>query len=194
MLGPILLIVLILLLLGTFPAWPYSRSWGYAPSGGLGLILIIVLILVLMRPDLVSSPRHHYENLNRKRRSVHRLLLRFRFYSGSIAFFAILRLRIAGPLHDLTDFDLERLDFVSQAAPRYSKQLRGFRLIAGRVLQDAGDDVPVQIGQCFGVDIFGARCQSLGQKRRKSCPMPSSPLGFRFRPTPDEPHPAGIPA
>ena len=49
MLGPILLIVLILLLLGAVPAWPYSRSWGYAPSGGLGLVLVIVLILVLLR-------------------------------------------------------------------------------------------------------------------------------------------------
>ena len=48
-LGLILLIVLILLLLGAIPAWPYSRSWGYAPSGGLGLILLIVLILVLLR-------------------------------------------------------------------------------------------------------------------------------------------------
>ena len=46
--GTILLIVLILLLLGAVPAWPYSRSWGYAPSGGLGLILVIVLILVLL--------------------------------------------------------------------------------------------------------------------------------------------------
>ncbi|MCU0876672.1 MAG: DUF3309 domain-containing protein [Pirellulaceae bacterium] len=49
MLGPILLIVLILLLLGAIPAWPHSRSWGYAPSGGLGLILVIVLVLVLLR-------------------------------------------------------------------------------------------------------------------------------------------------
>ena len=49
MLGTILLIILILLLLGTVPAWPYSRSWGYAPSGGLGLVLVIVLILVLLR-------------------------------------------------------------------------------------------------------------------------------------------------
>jgi uncharacterized protein DUF3309 len=47
--GLILLIVLILLLLGSVPAWPHSRNWGYAPSGGLGLILVIVLILVLMR-------------------------------------------------------------------------------------------------------------------------------------------------
>lgn len=49
MLGTILLIVLVLLLLGAVPAWPHSRDWGYAPSGGLGLILAIVLILVLLR-------------------------------------------------------------------------------------------------------------------------------------------------
>jgi hypothetical protein len=48
MLGTILLIVLILLLLGAVPAWPHSRNWGYAPSGGLGLVLAIVLILVLL--------------------------------------------------------------------------------------------------------------------------------------------------
>jgi hypothetical protein len=48
MLGTILLIVLIMLLLGAVPAWPYSRSWGYAPSGGLGLVLAIVLILMLL--------------------------------------------------------------------------------------------------------------------------------------------------
>jgi hypothetical protein len=48
MLGTILLIVLILLLLGAVPTWPYSRGWGYAPSGGVGLILVIVLILVLL--------------------------------------------------------------------------------------------------------------------------------------------------
>lgn len=46
--GTILLIVLIVLLLGALPSWPYSRSWGYAPSGGLGLVVLIVLILVLM--------------------------------------------------------------------------------------------------------------------------------------------------
>jgi len=40
---------LILLLLGAVPAWPYSRSWGYGPSGGIGLILVIVLILLLLR-------------------------------------------------------------------------------------------------------------------------------------------------
>ncbi len=47
MLGTILLVILILMLLGALPAWPYSRGWGYYPSGGLGLILIVVLILVL---------------------------------------------------------------------------------------------------------------------------------------------------
>jgi len=46
--GTILLIILVLLLLGAIPAWPYSRDWGYAPGGGLGLVLIIVLVLVLM--------------------------------------------------------------------------------------------------------------------------------------------------
>jgi Protein of unknown function (DUF3309) len=44
----ILLVILILLLLGALPLWPYSSGWGYYPSGGLGLVLIIVLILVLM--------------------------------------------------------------------------------------------------------------------------------------------------
>jgi len=48
MLGTILIIVLILLLIGAFPAWPHSRSWGYWPSGSVGLIVIIVVILVLM--------------------------------------------------------------------------------------------------------------------------------------------------
>jgi hypothetical protein len=43
----ILLIVLILMLLGALPTWPYSRSWGYYPSGGLGLIVVIFLILFL---------------------------------------------------------------------------------------------------------------------------------------------------
>jgi hypothetical protein len=44
----ILLIILILLLVGAFPSWPYSRNWGYYPSGGLGLVLLIVIILLLM--------------------------------------------------------------------------------------------------------------------------------------------------
>lgn len=48
MLGTILIVVLILLLLTSIPAWPYSRSWGYTPSGLLGVILVVVLILVLL--------------------------------------------------------------------------------------------------------------------------------------------------
>jgi Protein of unknown function (DUF3309) len=46
--GTILLIILVLMLIGVFPTWPHSRSWGYGPSGGLGLILIIILVLVLL--------------------------------------------------------------------------------------------------------------------------------------------------
>jgi hypothetical protein len=46
--GTVLLIILVLLLIGALPTWPYSSGWGYYPSGGLGLILVIVLILVLM--------------------------------------------------------------------------------------------------------------------------------------------------
>ena len=45
----ILVVLLVLLLLGAVPAWPYSRGWGYYPSGGLGLILLIVVILLLLR-------------------------------------------------------------------------------------------------------------------------------------------------
>ncbi|MGH7002470.1 MAG: DUF3309 domain-containing protein [Alphaproteobacteria bacterium] len=45
--GTILLIVLILLLLGAVPAWPYSRSWGYYPSGFLGILLLVVVVLML---------------------------------------------------------------------------------------------------------------------------------------------------
>lgn len=44
----ILLIVLILILLGALPTWPHSRSWGYGPSGGIGLVVIILIILLLM--------------------------------------------------------------------------------------------------------------------------------------------------
>jgi len=44
----ILMIILILLLLGALPTWPYSTGWGYYPSGGLGLVLLVVLILALM--------------------------------------------------------------------------------------------------------------------------------------------------
>ena len=46
--GTILLILLVLVLIGALPSWPYSRSWGYYPSGGLGLVLVIILVLVLM--------------------------------------------------------------------------------------------------------------------------------------------------
>jgi hypothetical protein len=46
--GTILLIILILLLLGAFPSWPHSRSWGYGPSGILGVVLIVVIVLLLM--------------------------------------------------------------------------------------------------------------------------------------------------
>jgi Protein of unknown function (DUF3309) len=48
MLGTILIIILILLLVGALPTWPYSNGWGYYPGGGLGLILIIVIVLVLV--------------------------------------------------------------------------------------------------------------------------------------------------
>ncbi len=46
-LGTILLVVLLLMLVGAVPTWSHSRSWGYAPSGGLGLVLVVVLVLVL---------------------------------------------------------------------------------------------------------------------------------------------------
>lgn len=45
--GTIILIVVALLLVGSFPGWPHSRNWGYAPSGGLGVILIIAVLLLL---------------------------------------------------------------------------------------------------------------------------------------------------
>ena len=47
-LGMILLIVLLLMLLGAVPTWPHSRSWGYAPSGVLGVVLVVVLLLFVM--------------------------------------------------------------------------------------------------------------------------------------------------
>jgi hypothetical protein len=46
--GTILLIILILILLGALPTWPYSSGWGYYPSGGVGVIVVILLILVVM--------------------------------------------------------------------------------------------------------------------------------------------------
>ncbi len=48
MLGTILIIVVVLLIVGAFPRWGYSRGWGYYPSGGLGLILVILIVLLLL--------------------------------------------------------------------------------------------------------------------------------------------------
>ncbi|MCX4160037.1 MULTISPECIES: DUF3309 family protein [Paraburkholderia] len=48
MLGTILIVVLILVLIGAFPTWPHSRSWGYAPSGTLGVVLIVLIVLLLL--------------------------------------------------------------------------------------------------------------------------------------------------
>ena len=45
--GTVLIVLLVLMLLGVIPTWPHSRSWGYGPSGGLGLVLLIVLVLLL---------------------------------------------------------------------------------------------------------------------------------------------------
>lgn len=47
-LGTILLIVLLLMLIGAIPTWPHSRSWGYGPSGGLGLVVVVILIILLL--------------------------------------------------------------------------------------------------------------------------------------------------
>ena len=47
-LGTILLIVLILMLIGVIPTWPHSKSWGYGPSGALGVVVIVILVLLLM--------------------------------------------------------------------------------------------------------------------------------------------------
>ncbi len=46
--GTILLVILVLILLGALPAWPHSRSWGYRPSGGIGLVVLILIILLVM--------------------------------------------------------------------------------------------------------------------------------------------------
>ncbi len=48
MLGTFLLVLLILMLIGAFPAWPHSKNWGYYPSGGLGLVVLILLVLILL--------------------------------------------------------------------------------------------------------------------------------------------------
>ena len=47
-LGMILLIIVILILLGALPTWPHSRSWGYGPTGGLGLVVVVIIVLLLM--------------------------------------------------------------------------------------------------------------------------------------------------
>jgi hypothetical protein len=46
--GTILIVVLVLLLIGALPSWPYSSGWGYYPTGGLGLVLVVIVVLVLM--------------------------------------------------------------------------------------------------------------------------------------------------
>ena len=46
--GTILIVLLVLMLLGALPTWPHSRSWGYAPTGGLGLIVVVLIILVVL--------------------------------------------------------------------------------------------------------------------------------------------------
>lgn len=46
--GTVLLIILILILIGVIPTWPHSKSWGYGPSGGIGLLVVILLILLLL--------------------------------------------------------------------------------------------------------------------------------------------------
>jgi hypothetical protein len=48
MLIDVLLLILLLMLIGVFPSWPYSRSWGYYPTGGIGLILVIIVVLLLL--------------------------------------------------------------------------------------------------------------------------------------------------
>ncbi|WP_331374721.1 DUF3309 family protein [Sinorhizobium chiapasense] len=48
MLGTVLLVILILLLIGAFPAWPHSNAWGYGPSGILGVLVVVLLVLLLM--------------------------------------------------------------------------------------------------------------------------------------------------
>ena len=47
-LGTLLLIVLVLMLIGAIPSWPHSRSWGYGPSGGLGIVVVILIVLLVM--------------------------------------------------------------------------------------------------------------------------------------------------
>jgi len=72
-LGTILLIILILLLLGALPTWPYSGDWGYYPSGGLGLVFVVVLVLVLIRQTVEARGGVNITTLRPKRLSVERL-------------------------------------------------------------------------------------------------------------------------
>jgi hypothetical protein len=48
MLGTVLVVLLVLMLIGALPAWPHSRNWGYAPTGGLGVVLAILVVLLLL--------------------------------------------------------------------------------------------------------------------------------------------------
>jgi hypothetical protein len=48
MLIDVVIVILVLMLIGAFPSWPYSRGWGYYPTGGIGLILVIVVVLLLL--------------------------------------------------------------------------------------------------------------------------------------------------
>jgi hypothetical protein len=48
MLGTVLIVLLILVVIGVLPTWPHSRKWGYAPTGGIGLVLIVIIVLLLL--------------------------------------------------------------------------------------------------------------------------------------------------
>lgn len=56
----ILLIIVIILIIGAFPTWPYSAGWGYYPSGGLGLVLLILVILLVIRKNIITCTLRHY--------------------------------------------------------------------------------------------------------------------------------------
>ena len=60
MLGTVLIVLLVLFLVGALPTWNHSRSWGYSPSGGLGLLLIIVVCFAVAWPDLVAEIFDHH--------------------------------------------------------------------------------------------------------------------------------------
>jgi len=65
--GTILLIILILALLGALPAWPYSRGWGYGPSGIAGLVVVVLIVLLLMGTDLAICRIPAYPRRVRRR-------------------------------------------------------------------------------------------------------------------------------